>query len=34
MSTGLRYWAVIPAAGIGTRMQADVPKQYLSINER
>ena len=34
MSTGLRYWAVIPAAGLGTRMQADVPKQYLSINNK
>ena len=34
MSTGLRYWAVIPAAGVGTRMQADVPKQYLSINHK
>jgi len=34
MSTGLRYWAVIPAAGDGTRMQADVPKQYLSINHK
>lgn len=26
-----KIWAVIPAAGIGTRMQADVPKQYLKI---
>ena len=34
MSTGLRYWAVIPAAGIGTRVQADVPKQYLSIKHK
>ena len=34
MSTGLRYWAVIPAAGVGTRMRADVPKQYLSINHK
>ena len=34
MTTGLRYWAVIPAAGVGTRMQADVPKQYLSINHK
>jgi 2-C-methyl-D-erythritol 4-phosphate cytidylyltransferase len=24
-------WAVIPAAGIGKRMQADRPKQYLSL---
>lgn len=25
-------WAVIPAAGYGTRVQGDVPKQYLFIN--
>lgn len=24
-------WAVVPAAGIGTRMQAEHPKQYLSV---
>ncbi|MCW8852679.1 MAG: 2-C-methyl-D-erythritol 4-phosphate cytidylyltransferase [Gammaproteobacteria bacterium] len=27
-------WAIVPAAGIGKRMQSDVPKQYLSINGR
>ena len=26
-----RYWAVIPAAGAGTRMGAEVPKQYLRL---
>ncbi len=26
-----RHWAVIPAAGIGKRMQADAPKQYLPV---
>jgi 2-C-methyl-D-erythritol 4-phosphate cytidylyltransferase len=26
-----RYFALIPAAGVGTRMGADGPKQYLSI---
>ncbi len=26
-----RYFALIPAAGVGSRMQADCPKQYLSI---
>lgn len=26
-----RYFALIPAAGIGTRMGAEIPKQYLSI---
>ena len=34
MSTGLRYWAVIPAAGTGIRMQAKIPKQYISINNK
>ena len=32
MASSVRYWAVIPAAGIGTRMQTEMPKQYLSIN--
>lgn len=32
MSNTERYWAVIPAAGAGKRMQSDVPKQYLQIN--
>lgn len=27
-----KYWAVIPAAGVGSRMGADIPKQYLSLN--
>jgi len=26
-----RYWVVIPAAGIGSRMQSDRPKQYLPL---
>lgn len=25
------FWAVIPAAGVGARMAADRPKQYLSL---
>jgi len=25
------YWAVVPAAGVGSRMQADRPKQYLEL---
>lgn len=25
-------WAVIPAAGIGRRMQSDIPKQYLQLS--
>jgi len=27
-------WVVIPAAGIGKRMQNDIPKQYLKINNK
>ncbi len=27
-------WAILPAAGIGKRMQSDIPKQYLSLNDR
>ncbi len=26
-----RYWAVVPAAGIGSRVGAEIPKQYLSL---
>ncbi len=32
MSVQAKYWAVIPAAGTGSRMQSDVPKQYLQLN--
>ena len=28
------FWAVIPAAGVGARMAADRPKQYLSLAGR
>lgn len=27
-----KFWVIIPAAGIGTRMNADCPKQYLKLN--
>jgi len=27
-------WAIVPAAGIGKRMQSDIPKQYLMLNGR
>ncbi len=30
----VKYWAVVPAAGVGKRMQADRPKQYLTLNGR
>ena len=29
-----QIWAVLPAAGIGRRMQSAVPKQYLGLNGR
>lgn len=29
---GTRYWAIVPAAGSGRRMAADVPKQYLNLD--
>ena len=28
------FWVVIPAAGIGSRMQSDRPKQYLTIENK
>jgi 2-C-methyl-D-erythritol 4-phosphate cytidylyltransferase len=32
MSDQAKFWAVIPAAGVGSRMQADRPKQYLPLH--
>ncbi|VAW58228.1 2-C-methyl-D-erythritol 4-phosphate cytidylyltransferase, partial [hydrothermal vent metagenome] len=29
-----QFWLVIPAAGVGRRMQANRPKQYLSLLEK
>jgi 2-C-methyl-D-erythritol 4-phosphate cytidylyltransferase len=29
--TNSRHWAVVPAAGLGLRMELDTPKQYLSV---
>ena len=31
MTGQARIWAVVPAAGVGRRMGADVPKQYLRL---
>jgi len=28
------FWVVIPAAGVGSRMRADRPKQYLQVAGR
>jgi 2-C-methyl-D-erythritol 4-phosphate cytidylyltransferase len=30
----LRYIALIPAAGVGSRMEGELPKQYLQLGER
>jgi len=30
----MKFWAVVPAAGVGTRMLADRPKQYLPLAGR
>jgi len=27
-------WAIVPAAGIGKRMQSTIPKQYLPLNDK
>jgi len=29
-----QVWAIVPAAGIGARMQADRPKQYLLLDDK
>ncbi|MGH8456101.1 MAG: 2-C-methyl-D-erythritol 4-phosphate cytidylyltransferase, partial [Stenotrophobium sp.] len=34
MNSGPRYWAVIPAAGGGSRMGQPRPKQYLPLRDR
>jgi 2-C-methyl-D-erythritol 4-phosphate cytidylyltransferase len=31
MNQTLNFWAVVPAAGVGKRMNADRPKQYLGL---
>lgn len=32
--TSPRHWALVPAAGVGARMGADIPKQYLPLAGR
>ncbi len=34
MSDAPRHWALIPAAGVGRRFGAEVPKQYLELSGR
>ncbi len=34
MSAQASYWCVVPAAGVGKRMGADHPKQYLSLLDK
>jgi 2-C-methyl-D-erythritol 4-phosphate cytidylyltransferase len=31
MTHTIKFWAVVPAAGVGKRMNADRPKQYLDL---
>ena len=31
MTTAIKFWAVVPAAGVGKRTNADRPKQYLEL---
>lgn len=34
MSRAVKHWALVVAAGTGSRMGADIPKQYLSVAGR
>ncbi len=34
MDESIQYWALIPAAGIGSRMGSDIPKQFLKLGDR
>ncbi|GAW85850.1 2-C-methyl-D-erythritol 4-phosphate cytidylyltransferase [Bathymodiolus platifrons methanotrophic gill symbiont] len=34
MTEKIKYWGIVPAAGVGKRMQADRPKQYLPLNNK
>lgn len=34
MTQSTQCWAVVPAAGVGKRMQADRPKQYLPLADK
>ncbi len=32
--TQTKFWGIVPAAGVGKRMNADRPKQYLPLSEK
>ncbi len=32
--TKTKFWGIVPAAGVGKRMNADRPKQYLLLNDQ
>lgn len=34
MKHTIKFWAVVPAAGVGKRMNADRPKQYLELADK
>ncbi|MFA5982932.1 MAG: 2-C-methyl-D-erythritol 4-phosphate cytidylyltransferase [Methylococcaceae bacterium] len=34
MARKTKFWAIVPAAGVGKRMQADRPKQYLMLAQK
>ena len=34
MNINRKIWVVIPAAGVGKRMESDTPKQYLKLNNK
>ena len=34
MNKKQKIWVVIPAAGVGKRMESNLPKQYLKLNNK
>jgi 2-C-methyl-D-erythritol 4-phosphate cytidylyltransferase len=34
MNNTPKFWAIVPAAGVGKRMNADRPKQYLQLGDK